>query len=186
MVEPSAGLNRLSSTRSCHRPSRLQIHTALDAFTKKLALWANRNSRNIDAHVEPVRRRRTAAIPRTNHVLFSLSARENAANCPRGCAAGAALLCSIQENPEQPTRARWLQVESSSRSRSLVEHDLFGKPVSAFPDHALRKLFDAAQVCGTLVRECDCGRPCNGHVPSMCSNSYGSGNRSWNRPWNRR
>jgi hypothetical protein len=33
-------------------------------------------------------------------------------------------------------RARWLQVESSSRSR-LVEHDLFGNPVSTFLDHAL-------------------------------------------------
>jgi hypothetical protein len=29
-------------------------------------------------------------------------------------------------------------VESTSRSKSLVEHDLFGKPVSTFPDHALR------------------------------------------------
>jgi hypothetical protein len=28
-------------------------------------------------------------------------------------------------------------VESSWRSRSLVEHDLFGKPVPTFPDHAL-------------------------------------------------
>jgi len=28
-------------------------------------------------------------------------------------------------------------VESPSRFRSLMEHDLFGKPVSAFPDHAL-------------------------------------------------
>jgi len=26
---------------------------------------------------------------------------------------------------------------TSSRSSSLVEHDLFGKPVSTFPDHAL-------------------------------------------------
>ena len=34
-------------------------------------------------------------------------------------------------------RARWLLVESSSRSRSLFEYDLFGKPVSTFPDHAL-------------------------------------------------
>jgi hypothetical protein len=29
-------------------------------------------------------------------------------------------------------------MESTSRSRSLVEHDLFGKPVSTFPDHALK------------------------------------------------
>ena len=34
-------------------------------------------------------------------------------------------------------RARSFEVESTSRSRSLVEHDLFGKPVSTFPDHAL-------------------------------------------------
>src|SRR6266852_2049724 len=29
--------------------------------------------------------------------------------------------------------------ESSSRSISFFEHDLFGKPVSTFPDHALAK-----------------------------------------------
>jgi hypothetical protein len=28
-------------------------------------------------------------------------------------------------------------MESASRSGPLVEHDLFGKPVSTFPDHAL-------------------------------------------------
>jgi hypothetical protein len=33
-------------------------------------------------------------------------------------------------------RARSFEVESTSRSRSLVEHDLFGKPASTFPDHA--------------------------------------------------
>jgi hypothetical protein len=33
-------------------------------------------------------------------------------------------------------------VESVSRSRPLVEHDLFGKPVSTFPDHALGGVFD--------------------------------------------
>src|SRR6516162_11222924 len=35
------------------------------------------------------------------------------------------------------TRARWLQFESSSRSRFLMKHDVFGKPASTFPDHAL-------------------------------------------------
>ena len=42
-------------------------------------------------------------------------------------------------------RARWLPVEPLSRSRSLMEHDLFGNPLigskpegRAFPDHALR------------------------------------------------
>ncbi len=35
------------------------------------------------------------------------------------------------------TRAGRLFFESSSRSIFLLEHDLFGKPVSTFPDHAL-------------------------------------------------
>src|SRR5262249_24422939 len=35
------------------------------------------------------------------------------------------------------TRAREDRVELLSRSSSLFEHDLFGKPVSTFPDHAL-------------------------------------------------
>src|ERR1700677_2747374 len=34
-------------------------------------------------------------------------------------------------------RARWLFVEKPSRSIFLFEHDLFGKPVPTFPDHAL-------------------------------------------------
>ena len=33
--------------------------------------------------------------------------------------------------------ARWLFVESPSRSIFFFKHDLFGKPVSTFPDHAL-------------------------------------------------
>src|SRR5882724_12438242 len=36
-----------------------------------------------------------------------------------------------------PTRARWVQDESLSRSSLLFEHDLFRKPVSTFLDHAL-------------------------------------------------
>src|SRR5438034_9218899 len=35
------------------------------------------------------------------------------------------------------SRARSFSIESRSRSRFLIEHDLFGKPVSTFPDHAL-------------------------------------------------
>src|ERR1700722_11097438 len=35
------------------------------------------------------------------------------------------------------TRAGWLFVASISRCISLLVHDLFGKPVSTFPDHAL-------------------------------------------------
>src|SRR5262245_6778148 len=38
------------------------------------------------------------------------------------------------------SRARSFEVESTSRSGSLVEHDLFGKPVSTFPDHALEHI----------------------------------------------
>src|SRR5216684_6391661 len=34
-------------------------------------------------------------------------------------------------------RARRDSVESPSRSRFLIEHDLFGKPLRTFPDHAL-------------------------------------------------
>src|SRR4029077_13729492 len=34
------------------------------------------------------------------------------------------------------TKARWDQVESPSCFSLLIEHDLFGKPVSTFPDHA--------------------------------------------------
>jgi hypothetical protein len=40
------------------------------------------------------------------------------------------------------TRARSFEVESTSRSRSSVEHDLFGKPVSTFPDHALARIHE--------------------------------------------
>jgi len=36
-------------------------------------------------------------------------------------------------------RARWDEVEPPSRSRFLIEHDLFGKPLHTFPDHALVK-----------------------------------------------
>jgi hypothetical protein len=36
-----------------------------------------------------------------------------------------------------PLERDGFRFESSSRSRSLVEHDLFAKPVSTFPDHAL-------------------------------------------------
>jgi hypothetical protein len=42
-------------------------------------------------------------------------------------------ICSLKRSP----RARWLFVESPSRSIFLFEHDLFGKPVPTFPDHAL-------------------------------------------------
>jgi DNA-binding Lrp family transcriptional regulator len=34
-------------------------------------------------------------------------------------------------------RARWDWDEWQSRSGFLIEHDLFGKPVTTFPDHAL-------------------------------------------------
>jgi hypothetical protein len=43
----------------------------------------------------------------------------------------------VDELSASRPRARSFEVESASRSSSLVEHDLFGKPVSTFPDHAL-------------------------------------------------
>src|SRR5882762_10274836 len=39
--------------------------------------------------------------------------------------------------PGDCLEARWDWVESPSRSRFLIEHDLFGKPLRTFPDHAL-------------------------------------------------
>jgi hypothetical protein len=56
--------------------------------------------------------------------------------------------CCSQSRFRTSPRARWPKVESSSRSRSLAEHDLFGKPAPtyrvkarghAFPDHALKQ-----------------------------------------------
>jgi len=56
--------------------------------------------------------------------------------------------CTGQELPhpaEFSAKARRDQVESSSRFRSLIERDLFGKPLHTFPDHALAfALFSAA------------------------------------------
>src|SRR6516165_11818637 len=40
---------------------------------------------------------------------------------------------------ERQSRARCDEVEPTSCSSSLFEHDLFGKPVSTFPDHALAR-----------------------------------------------
>jgi hypothetical protein len=66
-----------------------------------------------------------------------------------------------------PARARWLHVESISRSRSLMEHDLFGKPVPTFPDHALavRNIGGANEEVrfGVTVR---CG--CRNHATDPC------------------
>jgi hypothetical protein len=46
---------------------------------------------------------------------------------------------------ESTPKARWDLVESPSRFSSLIEHDLFGKPLHTFPDHApaycLRMIF---------------------------------------------
>jgi hypothetical protein len=36
-------------------------------------------------------------------------------------------------------RAQWDQVKSHHARDSLIEHDVFGKPASTFPDHALFK-----------------------------------------------
>jgi hypothetical protein len=45
-------------------------------------------------------------------------------------------------------KARWLFVESPSRIIFLFEHDLFGKPVPTFPDHALAIKLMPAKVLG--------------------------------------
>jgi len=42
-----------------------------------------------------------------------------------------------QSSRQACTRAGWVMVRSASRSSFLFEHDLFGKPDSTFPDHAL-------------------------------------------------
>jgi len=44
-----------------------------------------------------------------------------------------------QDGPPSPcqSRAPWDWIESSSHSRLFIEHDLVGKPVPTFPDHAL-------------------------------------------------
>src|ERR1700758_4613917 len=47
------------------------------------------------------------------------------------------LISAIPPYSRKPAKARWDWVESSSRFRSLIEHDLFGKPLHTFPDHAL-------------------------------------------------
>ena len=51
--------------------------------------------------------------------------------------AGEPVACENHSN----SRARWLFFESSSHSSSLLEHDLFGKPLHTFPDHALAVSF---------------------------------------------
>src|SRR5580704_15188324 len=63
------------------------------------------------------------------------------------------------------TKARWLYVEPSSRSGSLVEHDLFRKPVSTpdqvrgrlFRDHALLPQFHRATVVEAVLVVLDDG-----------------------------
>ena len=44
---------------------------------------------------------------------------------------------AIGHSPSSGSGARWLFVELPSRSIFFFKHDLFGKPVSTFPDHAL-------------------------------------------------
>jgi len=46
-----------------------------------------------------------------------------------------AAACTAASQNFFDARARW--GESPSRSRFLIEHDLFGKPLHTFPDHAL-------------------------------------------------
>ncbi|WP_456660842.1 hypothetical protein [Bradyrhizobium sp. JR3.5] len=49
-----------------------------------------------------------------------------------------------------PAKARSDWVESPSRFSSLFEHDLFGKPLHTFPDHALGRLLPVPQGSGFL------------------------------------
>ncbi|SPP97561.1 Fumarate hydratase class II (modular protein) [Bradyrhizobium vignae] len=49
------------------------------------------------------------------------------------------------------TKARWDQDESPSRFRLLFEHDLFGKPLHTFPDHALGEVAMPGLVPGIHV-----------------------------------
>src|SRR5215471_9898794 len=37
------------------------------------------------------------------------------------------------------SKARWDLVETPSRFSSVIEHDLFGKPLHTFPEHALTR-----------------------------------------------
>jgi hypothetical protein len=60
-------------------------------------------------------------------------------------------VCLIAHSSRSPmrrrrTRARQLQIESIGRSIFLVKHNLFGKPVSTFPDHeSRRKIAESAE-----------------------------------------
>src|SRR5215475_1851201 len=56
---------------------------------------------------------------------------------PRWSASTARSLAPRCTSSATSTEARWDWVESPSRFRFLIEHDLFGKPLHTFPDHAL-------------------------------------------------
>jgi hypothetical protein len=67
---------------------------------------------------------------------------------------------SLAKSGYYPRSAPWLDIAPSSRSRYLVEHDLFGEPASAFRDHALAsaRLPTAGRAAvAQLVRAPDCG-----------------------------
>src|ERR1700758_5310213 len=55
------------------------------------------------------------------------------------------LISAIPPYSRKPAKARWDWVESASRFRFLIEHDLFGKPLYTFPDHALIDIRQPAQ-----------------------------------------
>jgi hypothetical protein len=61
------------------------------------------------------------------------NAEENPAEC------GSVHIASLDSGLYQVlvAKAGWLQVESIGCLSFLIWHDLFGKPVSTFPDHAL-------------------------------------------------
>jgi hypothetical protein len=52
-------------------------------------------------------------------------------------------------------RARWHFFEMSSRFIFLFKHDLYGKPVSTFPDHALKSRHGAPSQQGRRAKKQD-------------------------------
>src|ERR1700733_2666071 len=136
----AAGKRTLQRTAGRLYLSSLPAHRRSDARRKLLShpLVAFRLSHTLDRRVLP----QWSAPRRLEHIpsewksacaldLFVIACpfRKTGFH-PSGQARGHAF-------PGYALRARSFEVESTSRSRSLVEHDLFGKPVSTFPDHAL-------------------------------------------------
>ncbi len=63
-----------------------------------------------------------------------------------------------------PLREAWRAMASPSRSSFLIEHDLFGKPVSTFPDHARQH---------AQIAPCRVARGVLGHHPEKGKRVFG-------------